>query len=376
MKITQIFNSFFNSEKSSSIILICCTCVSLTLANTSFAPAIQSIFDLQLAGHGISHWVNDLLMAFFFLLVGLELEREFYNGELSTKNKALFPVVAALGGMIVPALIYFLINKNGNFAQGNGIPIATDIAFALAILSLLGRKAPVSLRVFLAAFAIIDDIGATLIIAIFYSSNISWIYLAAVGTIWLILFVLNRLKVYHFLPYLIGGIALWYCMLHSGIHASISGVIVAFVLPFGDSSENSLSNKLELFLHKPVAYFILPIFAFVNTFIPLGTVQLSNFITQPYVLGIIIGLVLGKPIGIFVFTKMAQKAKLIEIPREIINTRLLGAGFLGGIGFTMSIFITLLSFNDINIINHAKLAIIAASIIAGFVGYTILKLGR
>jgi Na+:H+ antiporter, NhaA family len=375
MKVSKIFNSFFKSEKSASVILICCTVLSLALANSSLANNITAVFSYNFLHLDISHWVNELLMAFFFLLVGLELEREFYNGELSTKSKAMFPVVAAIGGMVVPALIYYLLNKNGDYAQGNGIPIATDIAFALAILSLLARKAPASLRVFLAAFAIIDDIGATIIIAFFYSNNLQWIYIAAVAAIWAALFVLNRLKIYHYLPYAIGAIALWFCMLKSGIHASISGVIIAFVLPFGDGSDTSMSNKLEVFLHKPVAFFILPLFAFVNTFIPLD-VNFSSFLNQPYVLGIIAGLVIGKPVGIFLFTKLAQYFGWIEIPREIINTRLLGAACLGGIGFTMSIFITILSFTDIAVVNNAKLGIILASLLAAFLGFVVLKLSR
>jgi Na+:H+ antiporter, NhaA family len=372
LKLTSLFKDFFESEKSAGLILLVCTAISLLLANSSLQEGYFSLLHISIAGNTLTHWVNEGLMSIFFLLIGLELERELYNGELSNKKNAMLPLVGALGGMIVPALIYLVFNFNTSLQSGAGIPMATDIAFALGILSLLGNRIPASLKIFLAALAVIDDLGAILIIAIFYTATISWVYLLAVVVIWVFLFVLNRLKVYNLVPYLVGGVAMWYCMLHTGIHASIAGIIVAFVIPFGNGDSSSTSYILQKYLHKPVAFFILPLFALVNTAIVIQSNPVHIF-TEKYALGILLGLVVGKALGIFSFCFFAIKLGICALPKELKYMQLLGVSFLGGIGFTMSVFITMLAFNDELIINNAKLVIIVSSFLAGSIGFVILK---
>ena len=253
MQLTKIFKEFFESEKAGGIILMLCTLLSLLLVNSSYSEAYLQIWHWPLFGENLEHWINDGLMAIFFLLIGLELEREVYNGELSNLKNALLPMMAALGGMILPVIIYFGFNIQKGSLTGAGIPMATDIAFALGILSLLGNRIPASLKVFLTALAVIDDLGAILVIAIFYTGSIIWINLLISLSIFLILLILNRMKVYKLLPYLIGGVFMWYFMLHSGVHATITGVLLAFAIPFGKGDESSISIKLQHFLHKPVA---------------------------------------------------------------------------------------------------------------------------
>jgi Na+:H+ antiporter, NhaA family len=373
LKLTTLFKDFFESEKSSGLILLICTAVSLLLSSSSFQEIYFSLLHISFAGSTLTHWVNEGLMSIFFLLIGLELERELYNGELSNKKNALLPLIGALGGMIVPALVYLYFNYGTTLQSGAGIPMATDIAFALAILSLLGNRIPASLKIFLAALAVIDDVGAILIIAIFYTVSISWFYLLAVAFIWAFLFLLNRLKVYSLIPYLVGGVAMWYCLLHTGIHASIAGVILAFVIPFGNGEARSTSYILQKNLHKPVAFFILPLFALVNTAIIIHSNPIQLF-TEKYALGILFGLVLGKAIGIFSFCFFAIKLGVCALPKELKYIQLAGVSFLGGIGFTMSVFIAMLAFSDETIINNAKLVIIISSLLAGSIGYVILKL--
>jgi Na+:H+ antiporter, NhaA family len=373
VKLTSLFKDFFESEKSSGLILLICTAISLLLANSSLQETYFSLLHLSIAGNTLTHWVNEGLMSIFFLLIGLELERELYNGELSNKKNALLPLAGALGGMIVPALIYLFFNFNTPLQSGAGIPMATDIAFALGILSLLGNRIPASLKIFLAALAVIDDLGAILMIAIFYTESISWVYFLAVVVIWVFLFVLNRLKVYNLIPYLVGGVVMWYCMLHTGIHASVSGIILAFVIPFGEGDSTSTSYILQKNLHKPVAFFILPLFALVNTAIVIHSNPLQVF-SEKYALGILLGLAVGKALGIFSFCFFAIKLGICALPKELKYMQLVGVSFLGGIGFTMSVFITMLAFNDELIINNAKLVIIVSSFIAGLIGYVILKI--
>ena len=293
-------------------------------------------------------------------------------GELSRIKDALLPVAGALGGMLVPAGIYWVLNQGTPGESGTGIPMATDIAFALGILSLLGKKVPGSLKVFLTALAVIDDLGAILVIALFYSTSLNGMYLTAALGIFGTLLVLNRLRIHHLLPYLVGGVAMWYCMLHSGVHATITGVLLAFAIPFGDGSEKSVSYKLQHFLHQPVALIILPVFALANTAITINP-DWAYLFSQSYSLGITAGLVLGKPAGILLFVYIAVKAGWCSLPADINWKSVLGAGFLGGIGFTMSIFITLLAFEDAAIINNSKLLILLASLIAGVAGFLILK---
>lgn len=372
MRITKLFTNFFESEKSAGLILIACTALSLWLSNTSFGNEYMAIWHIKIGTMSLEHWINDGLMAIFFLMVGLELEREVYNGELSNFKEALLPFSAALGGMIVPASIFFVINKGLASQAGVGIPMATDIAFALGILSLLGNRVPLALKVFLTALAVIDDLGAIIVIALFYTKSLAWTYLIGVAAIMLGLFILNRKKVYVLWPYLLGGFVLWYCMLKSGVHASISGVLLAFVIPFGSGSDDSISNKLEKSLHMPVALFIIPIFALANTAFAIDNFSFAQ-VTSPLDLGIILGLVLGKPIGIVLFTWFAIQSKWSRLPETISWRHILGASFLGGIGFTMSIFISFLAFDDVALISQAKLAILIASCTAAVIGYFFLS---
>ncbi|MBC7902331.1 MAG: Na+/H+ antiporter NhaA, partial [Gemmatimonadaceae bacterium] len=320
----------------------------------------------------IEIWVNDGLMAIFFLLVGLEIEREIYIGELSSLKNALLPVFAAIGGMIVPALIHFSYNAGSATSAGFGIPMATDIAFALGILSLLGNKVPIALKVFLTAFAIIDDLGAIIVIAIFYTKSFSFFYFGIAMAIWAILFAMNRLKINGLIFYLIPGILMWYCMLQSGVHATISGIILAFAIPFGNGDEKSTSYRLQHFLHKPVAFLILPIFALANT----GVVFSSGWGRQMFSansLGIFLGLVVGKPLGVLLFTFTAVKMRITQLGENVGWKHIFGASLLGGIGFTMSIFITLLAFNDGETVTSSKIAVLISSLTAGLIGYLYLK---
>jgi NhaA family Na+:H+ antiporter len=373
MRTTKLFRDFFDSEKAGGLILIGCTILSLTLSNSSFGASYHHFWQTQFAGHSIEHWVNDGLMTIFFLLIGLELEREIYRGELSNFKDALLPIFAALGGIIIPAGLFMLFNFGNATQSGAGIPMATDIAFALGILSLLGNRVPTSLKVFLTALAVIDDLGAILIIAIFYTKTLLWTNLFVALGIFALLLVFNRLKIKNLIPYLIGGIAMWYFMLNSGVHATITGVLLAFAIPFGSGSKKSTSYILQHFLHKPVAFIILPIFALANTAIILSG-DIGQTLTQNYSLGIAVGLIIGKPLGILLLTFLAVSLGLCKLPVGLNWKSIAGVGFLGGIGFTMSIFITLLAFDNETIINNAKFVILISSLIAGLIGFISLKL--
>ena len=373
MRLTRIFSEFFNSEKAGGLILIFCTIFSLVAANSGVKEVYINFWNNNFNGHSYTHWINDGLMAIFFLLIGLELEREVYKGELSQLNKALFPMIAAVGGVIVPALIYISFNYGSPLQNGAGIPMATDIAFAIGVLSLLGNRVPANLKIFITALAVIDDLCAILVIAIFYSSGISWIYLAIAGLIFGCMLLMNRCKVHSMLPYLFAGVALWYCMLHSGIHATLAGVLTAFAIPFGDGGEKAVSSRLQHYLHKPVAFFIVPLFALANTALYVAPGWVDRLQTSEG-LGIIAGLVAGKPLGILLFSAGAVLTGICKLPAGLRWKHIAGTGILAGIGFTMSIFVALLAFNDENSINTAKISIIAASIIAATCGLTVLKI--
>ncbi len=380
MKATKLFKEFFNSEKSAGIVLIISTAISLLLANFFIGQdyldfwhrkAGFSIGGLELR-LSIEHWINDGLMAVFFLLVGLEIEREIYAGELSSIRNAGLPVAAALGGMFIPALIHFAFNAGTATQDGFGIPMATDIAFALGILSLAGKKVPLSLKVFLTALAIIDDLGAIMVIAIFYTSELQSVYLFVALGIFAVLLLLNRLRVHQLIWYIIGGIIMWYCMLQSGVHATITGVLLAFAIPFGNGDERSASYKLQHFLHLPVAFIIVPLFAFANTGI-IFSVGLDEVLFNSNSLGIVAGLLLGKPLGILLLCFIAIKLRLARLPEGVSWKQLAGAGMLAGIGFTMSIFITLLAFDKADIIQYSKIAILLSSLLAGAIGFFFIK---
>ena len=373
MKETNLFKSFFESEKAGGIILIFATLFSLLLANSIFQTEYLQIWNVEIGNHSLVHWINDGLMTIFFLLIGLELEREVYIGELSTLKKAALPLFGALGGMVVPALIYLYFNFGTSTQSGAGIPMATDIAFAIGILSLMGNRVPTSLKIFLTALAVIDDLGAIIIIAIFYTSTISFLNLGIALGIMGVLFVLNRLKVNSLFPYIIGGILMWYFMLNSGVHATITGVLLAFVIPFGDGKKDNISYKLQHFLHNPVAFIILPLFALANTCIIINSNWYEG-LTHTNSIGIILGLIIGKPLGIGLLSYLGVTLGLCILPKGLQWKNIFGAGILGGIGFTMSIFITLLAFDTDSDIVNSKIAILIASFIAAITGFIILKL--
>ena len=373
MKENNLFKSFFESEKAGGIILIFATLFSLLLANSIFQTEYLQIWNIAIGNHSLVHWINDGLMTIFFLLIGLELEREVYIGELSTIKKAALPLFGALGGMVVPALIYLYFNFGTSTQSGAGIPMATDIAFAIGILSLLGNRVPTSLKIFLTALAVIDDLGAIIIIAVFYTSTISFLNLGIALGIMGVLFVLNRLKVNSLFPYIIGGILMWYFMLNSGVHATITGVLLAFVIPFGDGTKKSISYKLQNFLHNPVAFIILPLFALANTCIIINSNWYEG-LTHTNSIGIILGLIIGKPLGIWILSYLGVTLGLCVLPKGLQWKNIFGAGILGGIGFTMSIFITLLAFDTDSDIVNSKIAILIASFIAAITGFVILKL--
>ena len=373
MKVTKLFKEFFDSDKSGGLTLIVCTIISLIIANSTFGADYQHFWQTQFQGHSFEHWINDGLMTIFFLLIGLELEREIYIGELSKLKNALLPIFAAIGGMLVPAGIFLLFNYGTATQAGAGIPMATDIAFALGILSLLGNRVPTSLKVFLTALAVIDDLGAIIIIAIFYTKTLLWTNLFIALGIFALLLVFNRMKVRNLIPYLIGGFAMWYFMLHSGVHATITGVLLAFALPFGNGDEKSTSYILQHFLHKPVAFIILPIFALANTAIVFSS-EITQTLTENNSLGIALGLIVGKPLGIFLLTFLAVSFGLCKLPTDLNWKSIFGVGLLAGIGFTMSIFITLLAFDNETIINNSKLVILLSSLTAGLLGFITLRL--
>lgn len=381
MKLSIYFKKFVKSSQSSGILLIFCVAIALGIANSSLAENFQRFLDKEIGinlfhlKYPVSIWINDGLMAFFFLLVGLEIKREVVEGELSSFKNASLPIFAAVGGMLVPAIIYTLFNSGTEYRNGWGIPMATDIAFSLAIISMLGNKVPNSIKIFLAALAIVDDLGAILVIAIFYTEQIHWMYIFLSLGASVLLFLLNYFKVKTIIVYLIPGIFLWYFLHHSGIHATIAGVVLAFSIPTNISrTEISPLEKLEHQLHLPVSFFIMPIFALTNTNITFTNGMVDGLFSG-LGLGIICGLVLGKVIGINLFSLLAIKFKISSLPQNASWIQMLGVGLLAGIGFTMSIFIALLSFKDeIQIQDEAKFAILIASFIAAVSGYVILNL--
>lgn len=371
-RIKNLFVGFTDSEKAGGLVLIVCTIISLVISNSAAGTEYTHFWHKQLGGSSLEHWVNDGLMAIFFLLIGLELEREVYQGELSNFKDALLPMFGALGGIVLPACIYLLFTYGSSAQRGAGIPMATDIAFALGVLSLLGKRVPASLKVFLTALAVIDDLCAILIIAIFYTKAILWMQLFISIGIFFVLLGLNKFKIRNLIPYLIGGVAMWYFMLQSGVHATIAGVLLALAIPFGNGDEKSTSYIIQHFLHKPVAFIVLPIFALANTAIVFSS-SIKETVSHPYSLGIMLGLLVGKPLGIFLFTYAAVSVKLCKLPMDLNWKSIAGVGILAGIGFTMSIFITLLAFEDATIINHAKIVILLSSLMAGLIGFLSLK---
>ncbi len=384
IRLTTVFKEFFQNQQSSGILLVAFTAASLFISNSIWGNDYiklwnfefgTEVFHLHLK-HSVTDWINDALMAIFFLLVGIEIKRELSEGELSDKKKAMLPVIGAIGGMLVPALIYFFFNLNSpESISGIGIPTATDIAFAIAILGMLGDKVSPALKVFLTALAIIDDLGAILVIAIFYGQPISVPWLGVAAAFIVLLEIADRKNWDYIWLYAVLGIGLWFAMLHSGIHATISGVILAFMLPRQTNKEKKIANQIEHSLSWWVSFIILPLFAAANTAIQLDLKLMDQLVT-PLSLGVFFGLVLGKPLGIFTFSWLSHKLKIAEISANIPLNKLLYAGILGGIGFTMSIFVANLAFTDITLINIGKVSIIIASITAATIGFLGFKFSK
>lgn len=413
--ISTFIQKYINQESLSGIILFTATLLALVVANSYWGQSYYDLWNIPLGitlgeqtmSMTLTYWIDDGLMALFFLMIGLEIKREVLFGELSTRSKALLPIIAAIGGMMVPALFYFAFNSSGDASDGFGIPMATDIAFALGILMLLGKRVPLQLKIFLVSLAVVDDLGAVMIIALFYTTKFQAIYLLAAAVVMAILFTLNYMGVKRLLPYLLLGIPLWIFIHHSGMHATIAGILLAIAIPsrskimdkyFVDKVKGSLELfnqhkgkdllthkqhyaihkitdacdyvqcpmvKLEHFLHPLNAYFIMPLFAFSNA----GVVLSGGFGEYSTIaLGIFIGLFIGKPIGIFGFVWLATKLKIAELPDGMNYGQVLSAGFLAGIGFTMSIFIAHLAFSNQAMIDSAKISVLGTSFIAAIVG--------
>lgn len=417
----KIFKSFVNKEALSGILLFISTVAAIIVANS---PLGQMYYDLWHTPLGftfgdfnvsmtLTYWIDDALMALFFLMVGLEIKRELLYGELSSVQKASLPIVAAVGGMVVPAFMYFIFNPSGELSNGFGIPMATDIAFALGILMLLGNRVPLQLKVFLVSLAVVDDLGAVMVIALFYTKTLSMGYIFASLGVMVLLFILNRLNIKSLIPYLLLGVVLWITIHGSGMHATIAGILLAMFIPikskiddtnfvddvvdaisyFSKKKSNEkplLTNeqhnalhvigesyhhvqsplvKLEHSLHSFSAFVIMPLFAFSNAGF---VINLSNIEFPSILSGIFVGLVIGKPVGIVLFSYLAIKFKFATLPEGINMSSILGAGFLAGIGFTMSIFIAHLAFLNEAMIDNAKLAILLSSFVAGVIGVMIL----
>jgi len=374
------FKDFFRSGQIGGVILIICVAISLIIANTGWNDEFNRILNTQFGYESASLslrystalWINDGLMAIFFLLVGLEIKREIIEGELSSPKKAAMPIFAALGGMLVPAGIFALFNSSTVTSAGWGIPMATDIAFALGVLSLLGKRVPASLKIFLAALAIVDDLGAILVIAIFYTKELHWDQLLYSGGIMALLILMNRFGVKKLVFYIIPGLFLWYFIHHSGIHATIAGVLLALTIPTNPVKEASPLETLEHAIVKPVNFLIMPIFALANTNIRFEPAMIDG-LHSPLGLGIILGLVVGKPIGVTLFSWLSVKMGFSSLPSKAGWKHVIGLGLLAGIGFTMSIFIAILSFSDPLFQVEAKFSILVSSLIAGISGYVFLS---
>lgn len=424
-KLTYPIHEFLHQQASGGILLIIATVIALAWANSPFAESYYHMWHtyikIDIGGVGLNyslhHWINDGLMVIFFFVVGLEIKRELLVGELSTAKKAALPIAAALGGMIFPAIIYSVFNLGSESASGWGIPMATDIAFVVGILALLGNRVPLALKIFILALAIVDDLGAVLVIAIFYTSNISVTSLFIAGGLIILLIAMNRMGVRSLLMYTLVGVALWLAFLKSGVHATVAGVLLAFTIPVssrintmkfkketetlikdfdnaGEHGEDVLTNserlsiidkienncekiltplqRFEHGLHPWVSFFIMPVFALANAGVTIGS-GLSSALTHPVSIGIILGLFLGKQIGIFGFSYLAVKLKLASEPEGVSWKKIYAASVLAGIGFTMSLFIANLAFNSPELLNISKVGILTGSLLSGIVGFIILK---
>jgi Na+:H+ antiporter, NhaA family len=357
--------------KLTGIMLITATFVSLILSNSDYGISYLKIWNTEIGSpflhKSILHWINDGFMAVFFLLAGLEIKRELLRGELSTRKTAILPVAAAFGGILLPAIIFSLLNvRNPGNMHGWAIPTATDIAFSLGILSLLGNRVPFALKIFLTALAIIDDLAAILIIALFYTHELHFDMIIFAALVFIILIIMNKMKIKQLYFFFVPGVALWYFILESGIHPTVAGVLLAFTIPV------NLIEELEHRLNKPVNYFILPLFALANTAMPVSLDQTGNLLS-PLSLGIIFGLVIGKPAGIALASLLAVRLKFASLPAGIKWKQIIGLGMTAGIGFTMSIFIASLSFEAESTLTLAKLSILAGSFVSAVAGILLLR---
>ena len=373
--VLQAVTRFLKVESASAVILLVCAVVAMTIANSSLGPAYESVLDFRL-WLPVRTWINDALMAVFFYVVGMEIKSELTDGALATREKAALPVVAAIGGMIAPALVYTLLSPAGDAKHGWGIPMATDIAFAVGIMSLLGKRIPTQLKVFLLALAIADDLGAVLVIALFYTSGIHLLALAGSLAIFIAIHLLSRKKIRHVWLHLpLAGLA-WFLMHESGIHATIAGVVLGFLMPHEDDNPDD-PTPLERWvhaLHPYVGYGIMPLFALANAGVVFGDVSLANLLTDPLVSAVSYGLFIGKPLGIFTASFLAVKLKLAQLPERVTWGGLLGAGLMGGIGFTMAIFIAQLALKSPEHIGLAKLGIMKGSALSALVGLVFLAI--
>ncbi|EJL6409134.1 Na+/H+ antiporter NhaA [Vibrio cholerae] len=374
---SDMIRDFFKMESAGGILLVIAAAIAMVIANSAMGEGYQAFLHTYVFGMSVSHWINDGLMAVFFLLIGLEVKRELLEGALKSRETAIFPAIAAVGGMLAPALIYVAFNFNDPAAiQGWAIPAATDIAFALGIMALLGKRVPVSLKVFLLALAIIDDLGVVVIIALFYSSDLSTIALTIGFIMTGVLFMLNAKHVTKLSIYLVAGLILWIAVLKSGVHATLAGVVIGFAIPLkGNKGEHSPLKHLEHALHPYVAFAILPVFAFANAGISLQGVSLAG-LTSMLPLGVALGLFLGKPLGIFSFSWAAVKLGVAKLPEGINFKHIFAVSVLCGIGFTMSIFISSLAFGQANEVydTYARLGILMGSTTAALLGYSLLRL--
>lgn len=365
---------FIKDSRAVGITLLVCTLISLVISNTGWGPAYINFWEKEIhllpdpihLPHTLLHTINDGLMALFFLLVGMEIKREVLEGELSSIRKSILPILAAVGGMLFPALLYLIWNTGSGSAQGWGVPMATDIAFSLGILSLLGSRVPLSLKILLTALAIIDDLGAIIAIAVFYTDNIDWWYLGFGGFLFLALLLLNKFRIKTLPVYYLLGIGLWYCLFNSGVHATLAGVLLAFALPIQKIA------RLEHHLHDPVSFIILPLFALANTAI-LFPEETGKVLASSINYGILSGLIIGKPLGITLIAYLAVKLKIASLPGDLRWKHIAGMGMLAGIGFTMSIFISMLAFKDADDQTTAKIAVLIASLVSGVAGFLYLK---
>lgn len=379
----QTLKRFFAMDAAAGIVLAIAALLAMIVANSPLQESYEHLLHFPIAinfgdfvvKHHLLHWINDGLMAVFFFLVGLELKREMMVGELSNPRNIILPALAAMGGMVFPALIYLMFNyQNPDFAKGWAIPAATDIAFALGVLTLLGSRVPLSLKVFLTSIAIFDDIGAILIIALFYSSGLNLAALGVAALTLAVLFIMNRFNVTRISAYVIIGLVLWVAMLESGIHATIAGVLLAMFIPMTDSANPKISplKELEHDLHHTVSFLILPVFAFANAGIHFGRAEggFMASLTHPVSLGIIMGLLVGKMLGVMLFSWLGVKLKLANLPQGMNWGQVVGVAALCGIGFTMSLFIGSLAFAGLEIKPFdERLGIVMGSVLAGIIGY-------